>query len=118
MKKLLIIDSNSIINRAFYGIRYLSSKDGTPTNAIEENNNTNSLKGLTFVITGKLNNYKRDELKAKIEENGGKVTGSVSKNTSYLVCNETGSTSSKAKSAQALGISILTEDELIKKFDF
>ena len=34
MKKLLIIDSNSIINRAFYGVRYLSAKDGTPTNAI------------------------------------------------------------------------------------
>ena len=34
MKKLLIIDSNSIINRAFYGVRYLSTKDGTPTNAI------------------------------------------------------------------------------------
>ena len=34
MKKLLIIDSNSILNRAFYGIGYLSSKDGTPTNAV------------------------------------------------------------------------------------
>ena len=34
MKKLLIIDSNSILNRAFYGVRYLSAKDGTPTNAI------------------------------------------------------------------------------------
>lgn len=34
MKKLLILDANSIINRAFYGVRYLSSKDGTPTNAV------------------------------------------------------------------------------------
>ena len=34
MKRLLILDSNSIINRAFYGIRYLSAKDGTPTNAV------------------------------------------------------------------------------------
>ena len=34
MKKLLILDSNSILNRAFYGVRYLSAKDGTPTNAI------------------------------------------------------------------------------------
>ena len=34
MKKLLILDSNSILNRAFYSVRYLSAKDGTPTNAI------------------------------------------------------------------------------------
>lgn len=106
----------AIVNYNYSEAEYIA--DNYIKFTIEENNNTNSLKGLTFVITGKLNNYKRDELKAKIEENGGKVTGSVSKNTSYLVCNETGSTSSKAKSAQALGISILTEDELIKKFDF
>ena len=68
--------------------------------------------GLTFVITGKVHKVKnRDELKTIIENNGGKVTGSVSKNTDYLINNDVNSTSAKNVSATRLGIPILTEEE-------
>ena len=74
--------------------------------------------GKTFVITGDVNHFKnRKELQAKIEELGGKVTGSVSKNTDYLINNDSESGSSKNKKAKELGIPILTEEaflELIK----
>ena len=76
-----------------------------------------SLDGLTFVITGKLNHFKnRDAIKDKIESLGGKVTGSVSKNTNYLINNDKDSTSSKNKSAKSLGIPILSEEDFIKTF--
>lgn len=76
-----------------------------------------NLSGLTFVITGKVTKFKnRDELKNKIEELGGKVSGSVSKNTDYLINNDNKSTSAKNVSAQKLGIPIITEDEFINKF--
>ena len=84
----------------------------------QEKEEDSSLNGLKFVITGKLIKYKRDELKKKIEEKGGKVVDSVSKNTSYLICNEKTSTSSKMKTATSLGIEVLSEDEFIEKFDF
>ncbi len=70
-----------------------------------------------FVITGKVNRFKnRDELKSKIEALGGKVTGSVSKNTHYLINNDVNSTSSKNNSAKSLGIPILSEEEFIETF--
>lgn len=74
------------------------------------------LKGKTFVITGKLNTYKnRDEAIAHIQEHGGKVSGSVSAKTDYLVNNDINSNSGKNKKAKALGIPIITEEELILK---
>ena len=80
-------------------------------------NQDNTLDGLTFVITGKLNHFKnRDAIKEKIESLGGKVTGSVSKNTDYLINNDKDSTSSKNKSAKTLGIPILSEDDFIETF--
>ena len=79
--------------------------------------NTRSLEGMTFVITGKLTHFKnRDALVAKIESLGGKVTGSVSKNTNYLVNNDVESTSSKNKTAKSLGIPILSENDLLQTF--
>lgn len=67
--------------------------------------------GKTFVVTGSVNHYKnRDELKAAIEQAGGKVTGSVSKNTDYLINNDITSTSGKNKKAKELGIPIITEE--------
>ena len=69
------------------------------------------LEGLVFVITGKLSR-KRDDIKADIEAKGGKVTGSVSSKTSYLVCNDKNSNTGKSKDAKALGIPIITEEEL------
>lgn len=75
------------------------------------------LAGKTFVITGKLTQFKnRDEIKAKIESLGGKVAGSVSKNTNYLINNDVESSSSKNKTAKSLGIPILSENDFIETF--
>ena len=83
----------------------------------QKSNQDTSLDGLTFVITGKLNHFKnRDAIKNKIESLGGKVTGSVSKNTNYLINNDKNSTSSKNTSAKSLGIPILSEEDFIKTF--
>ena len=85
----------------------------------KEEKTSNSLEGKVIVITGKLKQYKnRDELKAAIEAHGGKVSGSVTKNTSYLVNNDVTSITAKNKTAKELGIPIITEEELIKIFDF
>lgn len=73
--------------------------------------------GLTFVVTGDVHHFRnRNELKAYIESQGGKVTGSVSKSTSFLINNDITSTSGKNKKAQELGIEILSEDEFIKRY--
>ena len=68
--------------------------------------------GLSFVITGTLPTYSRDEAKELIQNAGGKVIGSVSKNTDYLLCGE--NAGSKLDKAQQLGIKIINEDELLK----
>lgn len=87
-------------------------------NKIDENNsNKNNLEGLTFVITGKVNHFKnRDELKNYIENNGGKVVGSISNKTNYLINNDIESTSSKNLAAKKLGIPILSEENFLEKF--
>lgn len=70
-----------------------------------------------FVITGSLAIYKdRSAMKEEIEAFGGKVTGSVSKNTDYLINNDVKSMSSKNKKAKDLGVPILTEEEFVKLF--
>ncbi len=66
--------------------------------------------GMTFVITGTLPNFSRDQAKEFIEEQGGKVTDSVSKKTSYLVLGE--EPGSKFEKAQSLGVKIISEQEL------
>lgn len=77
----------------------------------------NKCQGLTFVVTGDVHHYKnRNELKAYIESQGGKVTGSVSKSTNFLINNDATSQSSKNKKAHELNIPIITEDEFIEKF--
>lgn len=76
---------------------------------------SNILEGKTFVITGSLNHFaNRDEAKEKIESLGGKVIGSVSTKTSYLVNNDVNSTSGKNKKAKELGVKIISENELIE----
>ena len=73
---------------------------------------------LNFVITGSVEFFKnRNELKALIEELGGKVTGSVTSKTNYLINNDSTSNSSKNKKAKELGIPILTEQQFIEQFD-
>ena len=72
------------------------------------------LAGLTFVITGSLEHFEnRSEMKNRIEALGGKVTGSVTKKTSYLVNNDTASTSSKNKKAAELGIPVISEEQFL-----
>lgn len=73
--------------------------------------------GLTFVITGDVHHYRnRDEFKAYVESQGGKVTGSVSKKTTYLVNNDVESASSKNRKAKELGVPIISEDEFLARF--
>lgn len=72
----------------------------------------NLLSNLTFVITGTLNGFTRNEAKDIIEKNGGKVSGSVSKKTSYLLAGEAGG--SKLKKAKDLGVPILSETDFLK----
>lgn len=71
--------------------------------------------GMNFVITGSLNHFSnRNEAKNLIESLGGKVTGSVTGKTTYLINNDTASNSSKNKKARELGIPILSEEEFLK----
>ena len=71
--------------------------------------------GLTFVVTGDVHHYKnRNELKAYIEQQGGKVTGSVTSKTNYLINNDVNSTSSKNKKARDLGVPIISEKDFLK----
>lgn len=74
-------------------------------------------KRLTFVITGDVHQFKnRDEFKTYVEAQGGKVAGSVSGKTNYLVNNDVESTSSKNKKAKELGIPIISEDTFVEMF--
>lgn len=74
-----------------------------------------TLSGKNFVITGKLTHFKnRAELVGLIESLGGKVVGSVSKNTHYLINNDSASVSAKNLSAQKLGIPVLTEQDFLE----
>ncbi len=70
-----------------------------------------TLFGKKFVITGSLPTLSRDEAKARIEEQGGKVSGSVSKNTDYLLLGEGGG--SKRSDAEKFGIPMISEDEFL-----
>ncbi len=74
-----------------------------------------ALAGRTFVITGSLEHFgNRKELKAAIEAEGGRVSGSVSASTDYLITNNPGSGSSKNKAARELGIDIITEAQVME----
>lgn len=71
--------------------------------------------GVNFVITGSVEHFSnRNEVKEVIESKGGKVTGSVTSKTNYLINNDTTSTSSKNKKARELGIAIISEEEFLK----
>lgn len=81
--------------------------------SMPEQNSHGKLDGMTFVITGSLEHFaNRNACKEEIERAGGKVSGSVSKKTNYLVNNDIQSGSSKNRKAKELGIPIITEDEL------
>ncbi len=80
-----------------------------------ETGGSNELEGLTFVLTGSLETMTRDEGGDKVRARGGKVSGSVSKKTSYLVAGE--SAGSKLAKAEALGVTILNEEQFIALLD-
>lgn len=83
----------------------------------DKNDGEAFLENLSFVITGEVNKFKnRKELQEKIEGLGGKVTGSVTKKTSYLINNDVFSDSSKNKKAKELNIPIISEETFIKDF--
>ena len=85
-----------------------------PANGTEAEEGGNKIAGKTFVVTGAVNHYKsRRELAAAIEEVGGKVTGSVSKKTDYLINNDAASSSTKNMTARKLGIPVITEEEFM-----
>lgn len=77
----------------------------------EETTSANSLEGEVFCITGKLNNYTRDSITALITSLGGKVSSSVTKNTTWLITNTPNSGTSKNAAAERLGVPIITELE-------
>ena len=80
-----------------------------------EEKKENTLEGKSIVITGTLKTFKnRAELQRVIEAAGGKVVGSVSKNTSYLINNDIESTSAKNQTAKRLGVPIITEENFLK----
>jgi DNA ligase (NAD+) len=81
----------------------------------EENNNAQIFEGMNFVITGSVEHFaNRNEVKAVIEERGGKVTGSVTSKTNYLINNDTTSNSSKNKKAKELNIPIISEADFLE----
>ena len=91
-------------------LKKLNTAGVWPVAKKDEKKKEGSFTGLTFVVTGTLPTLSRDGVKEFIEQNGGKVTDSVSKKTSYLVLGE--NPGSKAEKAQTLGVKIINEAEL------
>lgn len=123
MAKLLTVEdfgeikANSIIDfftneKNVEVIRELISLGVNPV--VEKKTGGSILAGKTFVVTGKVLEFKnRNELQAKIEELGGKVSGSVSKDTTFLINNDNDSPSSKNVKAKSLGVRIITEKDFL-----
>lgn len=89
----------------------------TVSNPYYQDNGEKPLDGITVVITGSLGIFhNRDQMKEMIEKYGGKVAGSVSKNTTYLINNDINSTTGKNKKAKELGIEIISEPDFIAKY--
>ena len=83
----------------------------------EVNHNAQNMEGLNFVVTGSVSHFaNRNEVKEYIEQRGGKVTGSVTSKTNYLINNDITSNSSKNKKAKELGIEIITEEQFIERW--
>ena len=108
------------LNTYFYQeIRFIHILGARPQDSVfsprEETAEEQSFAGMNFVITGSLEHFSnRSEAKALIESLGGKVTGSVTGKTSYLINNDKTSGSSKNKKAAELGIPVLSEEEFLK----
>jgi DNA ligase (NAD+) len=82
----------------------------------EEREGPQVLEGLKFVVSGVFSQFSRDELKATIERNGGKISSGISKNTDYLVAGDKMGPSKLAK-AEKLGVKLVSEDEFIRMIE-
>ena len=101
-----IYENNDIINRLkSYGVQLEVSEE-------ELSNQTNKLEGNTFVVSGVFTKVSRNELKQLIEQNGGKVSSSISKKTNFVVAGDKMGPSKRTK-AEDLGIAIITEDDFL-----
>ena len=99
-------ENNDIINRLkSYGVQLKISND-------ELSNQTNKLNGNTFVVSGVFTKVSRNELKKLIEQNGGKVSSSISKKTNFVVAGDKMGPSKRTK-AEELGIAIISEDDFL-----
>ena len=99
-------ENNRIVNQALNHIKFTAQP---PTTAADS---SSAIRDKTFVITGELAHYaNRKALQEHIETLGGKVAGSVSKKTDYLINNDAGSASTKNKKARVLGVAVITEEE-------
>ncbi|GIK70100.1 MAG: NAD-dependent DNA ligase LigA [Bacteroidetes bacterium] len=99
--------NNTLLNRLIsYGLQFSLSAE-------QMSSSSSKLSGLSFVVSGVFSTFTRDELKDNIEKNGGKVVGSISAKTNYLIAGENMGPSKKEK-AEQLGIKIISEEEYIK----
>lgn len=125
-EELVNIDGiGSVLAHEFYSYMSDASKRKMAENILAElniikpeiNESEQTLDNITVVITGSLEHFSnRNELKKIIEDMGGKVTGSVTGNTDYLINNDITSSSSKNKKAKELGVEIITEQDFIDKY--
>jgi DNA ligase (NAD+) len=84
----------------------------------EDDGTEQNMEGLNFVVTGSVNHFNnRNEVKEYIEKRGGKVTGSVTSKTNYLINNDVMSNSSKNKKAKELGVEIISEEQFLEKWN-
>ena len=101
--------NNAIVDHLLAELTFEADEEGNGEGADE------TFAGMNFVITGSLEHFKnRKELQELIERRGGKVTGSVTSKTNYLINNDVASSSSKNKKARELGVPILSEEEFLK----
>lgn len=97
--------------------RYQRLREKIQVSQVANESSGSLCEGLTFVVTGDVHHYKnRNELKAYIESQGGKVASAVSGSTSFLINNDVTSTSGKNQKAHQLGIPIISEDEFMERF--
>lgn len=105
---------NNLLNFDYVEADYIFDKYIHEEDAATSLSTDNVLKDKVFVITGKITHWKnRDELKAYIESKGGKVTGSVTSKTSYLINNDTSSQTSKNLTAIKMHVPIINEEEFL-----
>lgn len=104
-------ENNIIVDRLKeYGLQFQISEE-------DLENQSDKLKGKVFVVSGVFYKVSRNELKKLIEDNGGKVTGSISGNTDYVVAGDNMGPSKKTQ-AESRGVAIISEDDFLKMIDY